>query len=168
MICKENQLADGSWRTPRPRGRVLVADGTQDIRLLFAAFLRTIPVETSLAETGQIACEMVVAADRSGRPFDLILMEVEMPVLDGLAATRKMRQAGYGGTIIAHSVEADGAEKCRRAGCDGFLAKPFRREELLALLEDCLQGGRQNIAARLPAGDGPSDQPEPAKHAARR
>jgi len=75
---------------------------------------------------------------------ELIFMDCQMPVLDGFEATRHIRQAGYEMPIVALTarVFAADAQRCEDAGMDDFLRKPFRQQELLAVLEKWLQGGR--------------------------
>ncbi len=125
-----------------PRARILVADDTPDIQRLLALILNRAGADVSFADDGLAAYQKAVEAWRSDRPFDIILMNVRMPVLDGCAASRKLRDAGYPGTIIALTADAtaNSREKCTQAGCDDHLTKPFSREELLRLVSSYVDG----------------------------
>ena len=95
---------------------------------------------------GKLGCEVVVAAHGAEaldqleyHEFDMVLMDCNMPVMDGYEASRQIRQSGRWPNlpIVALTANAmpEERERCRAAGMDDYLAKPFRREELKALLD---------------------------------
>lgn len=114
-------------------GRVLLAEDGMDNQRLIEFILTKAGAEVTVAENGQVALEAVAAAEAAGTPFNLILMDMQMPVMDGYEATRRLRDRGYEGRIIAltaHAMAAD-REKCLAAGCDEFVTKPVQRSNLL-------------------------------------
>lgn len=118
-------------------GRVLLAEDGPDNRMLVGALLRGLGLEVLVAEDGAGAIELAL----EHRP-DLILMDIQMPVLDGLQATAVLRASGYGGPIIAltANVMADDVQRYLRSGFDHYVAKPIERADLAALLGTLLGG----------------------------
>jgi len=118
--------------------RILLAEDSPDNCTITLAYLEETPYQVDIAETGAIACAMFAAGN-----YDLVLMDRQMPVMDGLAATRSIRawenDNGRPHTpIIALTASAlsGDREKCLAAGCTAFLTKPIRQEVLLQAIKD--------------------------------
>jgi CheY-like chemotaxis protein/HPt (histidine-containing phosphotransfer) domain-containing protein len=132
--------------------RVLLAEDTPDSRDLFVYYLEEAGVEVETVADGLAAYERTLAAAASGTPFDVVLMDMQMPKLDGERATLRLRQVGYTGAVVALTAHAMGSEreKCLRAGCDAFVSKPVEPEELLAAVR------RYTLARRAPSFEHPA------------
>ncbi|MBN1588200.1 MAG: PAS domain S-box protein [Pirellulales bacterium] len=117
-------------------GRVLLAEDGRDNQKLIEFVLHKAGAEVEIAENGLVACQKATAAAQAGSPFDVILMDMQMPELDGYAAAARLRREGITQPIIALTAHAmaDDRQKCVAAGCDDFATKPIQRADLLALV----------------------------------
>ncbi len=120
--------------------RILLAEDSPDNQRLIMFILKKAGHDVTLAENGQIACDKALQAEKDHEPFDVILMDMQMPVLDGYGATQALRQAGYERPIIALTANAmaDDRQKCADVGCDDFATKPIVRDELFAAIKQCI------------------------------
>jgi signal transduction histidine kinase/DNA-binding NarL/FixJ family response regulator/HPt (histidine-containing phosphotransfer) domain-containing protein len=120
-------------RLPSLASQILVAEDGIDNQRLIRHILHAAGADVTVVENGRLAYEAAREAKRSGRPFDLILMDMQMPEMDGYTATRTLRAEGYAGPIVAltaHAIAGD-RERCIQAGCDDYVTKPVHRHVLL-------------------------------------
>ncbi len=129
---------------PALRGcRILLAEDGPDNQRLILIVLRRAGAVVTVVEKGKIAVNTAMAAmlrkreSGSGNPFDVILMDMQMPVMDGYEATRLLRQKGYAGPIIAVTANAmqTDRDRCLAAGCDDYASKPIDRKKLIEVIQ---------------------------------
>ena len=129
---------------------ILVAEDNEINALLARALLTRLGHRPTVTENGAAALDAYRAAATAGVPFDVILMDVNMPEMDGLEATRRIRAgeaaSGTRTPIVALTANAFGEDReaCLAAGMDDFLVKPLDRERLAELLA---RDGRATLAA---------------------
>jgi len=136
---------DRRGRGPELAGRLLLVEDGPDNRVLIERILSRAGAEVALASHGGEALEAV----RDGGPFDLILMDMQMPVMDGYTATRELRASGCATPIVALTAHAmrEELEACLKAGCDDTASKPIDRGELLELCRSWIARGPLGRAA---------------------
>jgi two-component system, sensor histidine kinase and response regulator len=141
--------------------RILLVEDSPDNRFLIQAYLKKHPYRIDVAENGRVAIEKF----KSAWP-DLVLMDVQMPEMDGLAATRAIRQweseRGLPPTpIIAltASVLEDDVRRSLAAGCDAHISKPVKRSVLLAAIATA---AAMRLAARVGLEASPPDAGKPS------
>jgi len=144
----DRAVTEPSWLPAGGPIRILVAEDTEDNRLLVEYYLHDQPVELRIALNGQEALDAI----KRGEQFDLILMDIDMPVMDGYAATKQIRawqQSSQGlqgqGTptpIIALSADAmrDAVLASMEVGCVAHVAKPIDRAKLLETIRHFAPG----------------------------
>lgn len=118
--------------------RVLIVDDRRDIRFLSNRIITMAGGEVTEAEDGLQALEAVKNAWAQDTTFDVILLDMQMPNMDGYQAAAELRQMGFANPIIALTADTmQGAvAKCVNAGCDYHISKPINRIELLSLLHE--------------------------------
>jgi CheY-like chemotaxis protein len=115
---------------------VLVVDDAKDNRVLLQHFLKRTGARVEFAYDGQQAIHRINESISSSDPYAIVLMDMQMPVLDGYNATMQLRGSGFDAPIVAitaHALDGD-REQCIDAGCDEYLTKPVNRK---ALIETC-------------------------------
>ncbi len=123
----ESTSAEVSWIFPA--SRVLVVDDGEENRELLQLVLEDFGLEVGIAENGKSALDLATS-------FDIILMDVQMPVMDGYTSVKIMRERGLTQPVVALTAEAmDGTEqRCLDAGYSRYLSKPIDIDRLMALL----------------------------------
>ena len=114
--------------------RILLVDDSIDAQRLFSIFLKKTGAEVILAGNGQEGVNAVEATLQEGKPFDLILMDMQMPVMDGITATKILREQGIDTPIVALTGNAllEEQDRCFAAGFTDFLTKPIQHDTLLS------------------------------------
>lgn len=141
--------------------RVLVVDDSQTNQIILRTLLAKAGIETRCAESGPMALDML------GRePFELVLMDIQLPVVDGYETTRRIRrELGLTDlTIVAMSgcTYEEQRDASREAGMDDFLAKPVRPEALLAVMAKWKRAAVEPVnRAETPSKSGTGPGPHP-------
>jgi signal transduction histidine kinase len=132
-------------RARKLAGRVLLAEDGRDNQRLIGLILRKAGLEVEVVDDGAAAVDRALLAEGSGKPFDLVLLDLQMPVLDGYGAVRRLRAAGYPRPIVALTAHAMSGEreKCLALGCADFATKPIEMRALLAAIEKQLRAARR-------------------------
>jgi CheY-like chemotaxis protein/HPt (histidine-containing phosphotransfer) domain-containing protein len=146
----------------RTRNRILLAEDNLVNQKVASRLLEKLDYRTEIVGDGRAA----IAAWKNGN-FDLILMDCQMPVMDGYEATREIRKLEEGKrhipivALTAHAMKGD-EEKCRAAGMDEYLTKPIDRTRLEACLEQLLPS--TGVAGLMPIVQSPAEADSPVQH----
>lgn len=112
--------------------RVLLVEDDPSFARLSTFHLEHLNADVDHAENGQQAVELCLKS-----PYDVVLMDIEMPVLNGIDAVKQLRSHGYLGMIVAMTAltQPEDQQRCLEAGCDRYLSKPFTRDDLARLIQ---------------------------------
>jgi CheY-like chemotaxis protein len=115
--------------------RILVAEDSIDLQQLVKSIFDPLDIEIEFAENGEVALEKV-----AGGNFDIILMDIQMPVMGGVETTQRLRKAKCKTPIIAvtANILKEEEEKIMQAGCNDYLLKPYNLNSLIGKIEKYL------------------------------
>ncbi|MCC6578822.1 MAG: PAS domain S-box protein [Phycisphaeraceae bacterium] len=130
-------------------GRVLLAEDGKDNRNLIALILRRAGADVDTAENGRIALDMIHEAQNTGKPYRLLVTDMQMPEMDGYTLATTLRNEGCIMPIIAltaHAMAHD-RDRCLRCGCDDYARKPVNQSALLQICNKLLNPSKRDAAA---------------------
>lgn len=129
--------------------RLLIAEDNEINRQLIEEMVHSAGYTAHLVTDGEAAVRAVVEAESRGEPYSLVLMDLQMPLLDGLSATRLLRSKGYDAALLpivalTANAYAEDIAQCRAAGMQAHIAKPLRMRDLVDAIERfTAKGGAQ-------------------------
>jgi len=128
-----SQQSKNNPNKPLTGCRTLVVEDGIDNQRVLTAFLKVAGSQVDIVENGKLAVDRILESDSQ---YEIVLMDMQMPVMDGYEATRQLRSAGYKKPIIAvtaHALSSD-RKRCLDAGCDDYFSKPIDRKALIAMV----------------------------------
>ncbi len=143
---------------PQVKGCVLVVDDRRDVRFVAQHFIEQSGGIVLTAENGREAVELIMADMKNGRTIDLVVMDMQMPVLDGYAATKILREKGFSKPVIAltaHAMEGD-REKCLAAGCNDYLPKPLEKGRFVRVLNNLISANAASLSPKVDRPNSPA------------
>jgi len=137
--------------------RILLVEDNEINQMVACEMLRSVGLQVDVAENGQISLERVAARLAEGLPYDMVLMDMQMPVMDGVTAAQRLR-ASHGDrmpivAMTANAMQAD-RDQCLQAGMNAFVTKPIRPDELWRVLLTCVRprpGLGESVAVQRPS-----------------
>lgn len=142
--------------------RILIVDDIEDVRVLLEQILCGAGARVRTAVDAEQALQFVAQAEESGDAFDLILMDIMLPGMDGAEAVKRLRDKGFRRPIVALTAAAreSDRQRCLQAGCNDYFCKPIDDEHLLAMIDNYTQGVK---SLTQPAAGGEVQGGDPVK-----
>lgn len=136
QVCSANDSVH--MEAPLAGCRLLLAEDGPDNQRLISFILKKAGADVVVVGDGQEAFHEALEAEAKQRPYDVILMDMQMPVMDGYMATAELRAKDYAGTIIALTAHAmaEDRDNCLGCGCDDYATKPIDRASLIQMIAD--------------------------------
>lgn len=130
---------------PKLMGKVLVAEDNEDIRELVKLIIKKVGVELDVVANGQEAVEKAIESE-----YDLVFLDIQMPVMDGLTAMKELKQQGYRKPVIAMTANAikNDRNMYNEVGFSNFISKPINRDYLYLLLSQYLKPMKNSKSER--------------------
>jgi len=144
--------AAGGELTIKEKARILIVEDNHINQIVLKTMLQRLNLETLTADHGGKALSMIEEAEAKGETIDLILMDCQMPVMDGFETTRRIRNshASYADipivAVTANALSGD-KERCLQCGMNDYLSKPFQLEDIRGKLQVWLAQPSNNLAA---------------------
>jgi PAS domain S-box-containing protein len=143
---KDEEVTQKAEENSLPSLRILLAEDIASNQKVMQLFLRGTPAVIDIAENGKIAFDKYTS-----NSYDVILMDIEMPIMDGLAATKAIRDWEEANNkketpviaLTAHAFDEQ-MKKCFDAGCNGFLPKPVKKKDVIAILAELFNKKKEN------------------------
>lgn len=139
-VAAESPVPPDSTALPLTGRRVLVAEDGPDNQRILRFILKKAGARVDVVENGQLAVEAALGAESERDPFDIVLMDMQMPVMDGYSATRTLKDSSYPRPVLAVTAHAlpEDRDRCLAAGCSEYLTKPVEKERLVSAILDLL------------------------------
>lgn len=138
-IISKSSMSLPACGNPRPfeGRRILLVEDGKDIQRLFELILTQAGADVCPVDNGVQALEIAQKENEAGTPYDLIVMDMHMPLMDGYTCTRKLRESGYTNPIVALSatVEQKEIDRCLVVGCNDYAIKPIDKEQILQFVQ---------------------------------
>lgn len=127
LICHDDSTHSVAMEKRQLEGHILLAEDNADNQKLIAMHLEKMGAIVHIVENGKLAIDEALE-----REYDLVFMDMQMPIMDGIQAVEVLRQRNYKAPIVALTANAmkEDREKCLNAGCDDFISKPIDRDQL--------------------------------------
>jgi PAS domain S-box-containing protein len=146
VVAFRNMKSDATVNGEKNKSlRILLAEDSPDNQLLIKLYLKNTNHELDISENGELAIKKFISTN-----YDLVLMDIQMPVMDGYTAAKKIREWEKKKNIkevpilalTAHALKGE-KERCVQAGCSDYLTKPIKKEKLLSILESYVEKKRE-------------------------